>query len=103
MMLGETAELFAGLLPVQMSEQHPIWLLRTNLPLQYLGEVPSHRSWGRTISGANRTSQEGGMVFKACIEPIQGKRISHCQIFCLYWYRCILYLVSSIFHIVSSL
>ena len=40
MVLGEMAELFAGLLTVHLLEQHPIWLFRADSPLWYLGEVP---------------------------------------------------------------
>ena len=60
------------------------------------------RALARTDCGLIATSKEGGMAFKICMEPIWARRILHCQILCLYQYRCILYLVSSIFYNVSS-
>ena len=47
-------------------------------------------------------AKEWGTTVKVCMEPLWARRILDCQIFCLYWYRCILYLVSSIFYTVSS-
>ena len=46
--------------------------------------------------------KEGGTVFKVHMEPVCTNRNSHCLIFCLYQYRCILYLVSSMSCTVSS-
>ena len=67
MMLEDAAELFAALLPVHLPKQHPIWLLRADPYLQYPG---------LTVC-LTEVAKEGGTVFRACVEPVWTRRISH--------------------------
>ena len=90
-MFGEAVELFAVLVPVHLLKHHPVWLHLTS------------RAWGMTNSGLNRTSpKEEGWFSRLVQNQYWPGGISDCHTFHLYQYRCILYLVSSIFHTVSS-
>ena len=68
-MLGEMDELFPGLLPVHLPEQHPIQLLRADQPLQYL----TSRAQGRANSGLNRTSQRRRNGFQGLYRTSMGQ------------------------------
>ena len=72
MLLGEAAELFVALLPVHQLEQHPFWLLKADMSLQYLRGYLT-RAMGRTSCRLERASKRRRNGFQGLFGASMGQ------------------------------